>query len=100
MASTFSTQKVALDEIATSIQNSRQKLTQVKTSSAAVDAELGGLATKYTPIINDIDAALAADPNNVAVQVMHAEKGKLVAEFQSLKAAAASMKAATTAVSY
>lgn len=100
MASTFSQQKVSLDEIAANITDARNKLNQCKSLATLTVNQLGGLATTYSGIVADIDAALVAEPDNAAVMVLKAEKDKLVAEFVALQTAASSMQTAVNAVTY
>jgi F0F1-type ATP synthase membrane subunit b/b' len=100
MATTFSTAKVALDEIAARIQQNRQRLQQAQALSAAAEADLAGMGPQYGTIVADIDAAAAAGPGNAALQSLKAEKDMLVAEFNTLKTGATGMKNATAGVSF
>jgi hypothetical protein len=96
MATTYSTAKVALDEIAQRIQSNRQRLQQAKALAATAEGDLAAMPAQYGGVIADINAINAG--NNAALQTLKAEKDQLVAEFTALQATATSMKTATAAV--
>lgn len=94
MATTFSTAKVGLDEIAARIQQHRKALENAKAGISSAKAALDGMATTYGQLVGDIDAAVTADPEDVAWANLKAEKDNLVAEFVTLTGTAGSMKTA------
>lgn len=98
MATSFSTAKTSLDQIADRIQSNRRKLQQAQAWAAEAEADLTAMPAAYGTVIADIDAAVVAAPGDTALVNLKAEKDKLVAEFNALKPAATSMKNATAAV--
>jgi F0F1-type ATP synthase membrane subunit b/b' len=96
---TFSSAKVALDEIATRIQSDRQKLQQAQALAASAESDLAAMATQYATIVSDIDT-YAANPGGTALVNLKAEKDQLVSEFNTLKTQATNMKNATAAITF
>lgn len=99
MQTSYSTAKVALDEIAQRIQGDRRKLQQIKTTAHQVEADLDAMPSQYGTIISEINDAATNAPNDIAIQNLKAEADKLVAEFTSLKDSATAMRSATDEVS-
>lgn len=97
MASTFSQIKSGLDRISDRIAADRGKALAAKQSLNDVVADLNQLQTDNTQLIADIDAALTASPNDVALQNAKAEKDRLVSEFTALKTVATNGANAITA---
>ena len=100
MATTFSTAKVALDEIASRIQSNRQKLQQAQALSASAESDLIAMQTQYASIVTDINNYVTDNPNDVALINLKAEKDKLVTEFNTLKAKATEMKNANNVITF
>jgi F0F1-type ATP synthase membrane subunit b/b' len=94
MPTTFSTAKVALDEIAANIQNARKSLQNAKAAITQAKALLDAMPTTYATIVSDINSAAAAGPSNVALTTMKAEKDALVSEFTALSTTAGQMQTA------
>lgn len=94
MATTYTSARVALTEIAQRSDANRKRLDQAKATISAADADLGAMPTAYGTIVTDINAAAAAAPGDAALQALKAEKDKLVADFQALKTEAAALKTA------
>lgn len=97
MATTFTTARVALNEIAQRSHQNKQRLQTAKTTIAQADADLAAMQTAYSQIVADIDTASDADPLDTALKNLRAEKDKLVADFQALKTEAANLKTAVGA---
>jgi hypothetical protein len=97
MASTFSQIKTGLDTISARIAADRAKALTAKATLTDVVADLNQLGTDNTQLVSDIDAALTATPNDVALQNAKAEKDRLVAEFNALKTVATNAANAITA---
>lgn len=100
MASTYATQKTALTEIAGRIVQNRQRLARCQQEAVTAESDLGAMVTVYGSIVADIDADLAASPGDTALQVLKADKDKLVAEFVALAEDATTMKNATAGVQF
>jgi hypothetical protein len=97
MASTFSQIKSGLDAISARIVADRSRAVQAKAILDDVKADLSAMGTDYATLVSDIDAALTATPNDVALQNAKAEKDRLLAEFTALKTIATNASAAITA---
>jgi hypothetical protein len=95
---TYSQIKTGLDEISGRIVSNRNQLASAKAQIATAEGALGGMAVQYTPLVQAVDQALAAEPENPALAAAKAEKDKLVAEFLALQAVATSMKTALAAI--
>ena len=91
---TFSVKKAALDDIAVRIKSNQARVTNGLDSLATAVSDLTSLQSQYTAIVSEIDADLAANPDDDAYKVMKSEKDKLVAEFLALKAVATSKSSA------
>ncbi len=100
MATTYSTAKVALDEIAQRIQSNRNRLTQGKANFATAESDLSAMTGQYGQIIADISAAATAQPQNAALQALKAEADQLVVEFNTLKTGATALKNATAEINF
>jgi predicted nucleic acid-binding Zn-ribbon protein len=79
---TASEVKAGLDDIATSIRNSRQALAQSKARIQSARNELANIPTTFADIIAEIDGYSGADAFE---QLAQAEKAKLAAEFTALR---------------
>lgn len=97
MASTFSQIKTGLDAISSRIVANRAKVHSVRANLVDVSADLTQMGTDYGTFVTDVDAALAASPNDVALQNAKAEKDRLVAEFLALQTVATNATNAITA---
>jgi t-SNARE complex subunit (syntaxin) len=82
---TFTEAKTALDEIAERSTRNKQRVDQAKALLSQVQTDLSTMATAYTAIIADIDAAAVANPTNAAWETAKAEKDQLVADFLALQ---------------
>lgn len=91
---TFSVKKAALDDIAVRIKSNQSRVTNGLDSLATAVSDLTSLQSQYAAIVSEIDADLAANPDDDAYKVMKSEKDKLVAEFLALKAVATSKSSA------
>lgn len=80
---TASEVKAGLDDIATSIRNSRQAYANAKARIQAAYNELNAIPTTFADLIATIDGYDGSDAFEVLAQ---AEKAKLAAEFTALKA--------------
>lgn len=98
MASTYSTRKTALDEIAARIQADGKRLQQARAAVATSVSDLTAMQSLYTEIIGDINTDAAANPSDQAYQLQKVEAEKLVAEFNSLKTQATATLAAIDGV--
>ena len=98
MATTFSSAKTALDEIAARIQANRNRLSVAQATASVADSDLAAMATAYGTIVTDINTLLTDAPADAAIITLKAEKDLLVTEFQALKTTAASMKSAVDAI--
>jgi hypothetical protein len=92
MASTFSQIKSGLDVIGQKIRAERASLVTVKGQATAIEANLNQLGSDYTSLIQDINAAAVASPNDTAVKNAKAEADLLVSEFQALRTIATATK--------
>lgn len=94
MATTFANAKTKIDEIASRMATNA---TRVKTAQTQVDAavtDLNQMGAAYSQVVQDINAELAADPNNDAWKALKAEKDLLVSEFTTQKTSATALKTA------
>ena len=80
MASTYSDRKNALAEISTRIQTNEGRIANSKTQVSTAVTDLSAMSTAYAAIVSDIDAALLATPDDVALQFQKAEKDQMVAD--------------------
>lgn len=97
MASTFSQIKSGLDAISSRIVENRKRVLAARDALVDVSANLTQMGTDYGTFVGDVDAALAASPNDVALQNAKAEKDRLVSEFNALKTIATNATNAITA---
>jgi hypothetical protein len=100
VATTYSTARSGIDQITSQIQQNRKRLDASKATVTSADADLAAMVAQWTSLCNDIDAALAATPTDAAWGTLKAAKDLLVAEFNTLKAAADAFKAAADAITY
>lgn len=100
MATTFSSAKVGLDEIAARIQQNRQRMSQAKALPTTAESDLTTLEAQYTQLVVDINAAAQAAPGDAAWAAVKAETDKLVAEFMELKTNATELKEAVDLIEF
>jgi len=100
MATTFSSAKVALDEIANRIQSNRQRLAQCQSLASQAESDLTTLGTQYAGVVTDINSAAQAAPSDVALANLKAESDKLVSEYNALKSKATDFKTATSGIAF
>ena len=98
MSTTFTEAKNALDEIAARETAASKRLDNAKADIAAALADLTAMATDYSTIIGDIDAAVVANPTNTAWLNAQAEKNQMVSDFQAAKARANTMNTAVSSL--
>lgn len=94
MATTYTTAKVALDEIAQRSHANSQRLAQARAFVNTAVSDLGAMETAYETIVNDITAAAQAMPGDAAIQALKAELDKLVSDFGAVKTKALADQAA------
>jgi hypothetical protein len=98
MATTYSQQQVALNEMRDKIVANRNKAQLAKQMIDQVQSELAGMTSLYTPVIQDINAAATANPGATAEVIQKLQKDKLVEEYTQLLAIANQLKTATSAI--
>ena len=91
MATSYTTTKAALNEIAQRTEGNRKALDNAKAAIAAALADLTAMQTQYAGIVSDLDASATANPTDPAWQAAKHEKDLMVADFQAQRARANSL---------
>ena len=88
MAFNYTRTKNALREIAQTTQQHADLMARAKAVFGTSAAALAAMPSQYAGISSALNAEAAANPTDQALQLMQAEKDKMVADFQVLKSSA------------
>lgn len=94
MAITFTEAKVLLDEIAQRTTTNSKRIAQAGAQLSAAQGDLAAMQTAYSAQVTEINAQVAANPDDPAWQALGAERTQLQSDFVALKTTVDAKKAA------
>lgn len=80
------------------VANAYVKTADAKAKFTEIKLEVSDIAGMYTQWTLDVDALLAANPNDSAVKALHASKDRIVTEFGIVQAQAEALETAVSQV--